>query len=67
MQARGQMDEAQQLFMSELQTAAQISSEPTDLKGYLIASVAGLFQARKDYSEAKQGFEQALFQYPRDQ
>ena len=63
MQARGQMDEAQQLFMSGLQTAAQISSEPTDLKGYLIASVAGLFQARKDYSEAKQGFEQALFQF----
>jgi tetratricopeptide (TPR) repeat protein len=63
MQARGQMDEAEQLFMSGLQTAEQISSKPTDLKGYLIASVAGLSQARKDYPTAKQGFEQALFQF----
>jgi len=63
MQARGRLEEAQRLFTSGLQTAAQISPGPTDLKGYLIASVAGLAQARGNYSDAKRGFDEALFQF----
>jgi tetratricopeptide (TPR) repeat protein len=63
MQARDQMDEAERLFTSGLQTAEQISPGPTEVKGYLIASVAGLYQARKDYPKAKQEFERALFQF----
>jgi tetratricopeptide (TPR) repeat protein len=63
MQARGQLDEAERLFTGGLQTAARISPEPANLKGFLIASAAGLAQAREDYPAAKQGFEQALFQF----
>lgn len=67
MQARERWEEAERLFREGLEKARRLGSQPHELnrQGNLLASLAGLAEAREQYDGASQEYEKALALYRR--
>lgn len=64
MQARGELDRAEETFRQGLEkTLAGTRDKDLEQQGHLRASLAGLAEARKQYPEASQWYEEALALY----
>jgi tetratricopeptide (TPR) repeat protein len=62
LQAKGDMDSAERLYKNGLEKARRFNTQPSHInqQGDLLSSLAGLAEARRQYSEAGKGYEDAL-------
>ena len=64
LQARGELDKAEDRFRQGLENVRSSTDDRAlKLRGHLLASLGGLAEARKQYAEASQKYEQALALY----
>ncbi len=65
MQARGEWEQAEKLFREGLEKARSFGTQhyELNLRGHLLAALAGLAEARKQHAEAYAGYDAALALY----